>query len=120
MQMVWCLIATPQHRANQVAAPQLLADLNTQRRVEMTIHRIEVVHMPNDDNTPRIVCASIHNLTISYSIDVGSSGIIRNRIPILTRVPVAWIVPSIFNLSTVANKKAIAEWLTWHSNWKAK
>src|SRR5204863_5397329 len=101
MQVVGRFVAAPQHGADQFAARNPLADPHIQSWVEMAVHRVEIILMPDDHHPSRVVRPSIDNLTITYRIDVRPSGIALDGIPVLASVPVARIIPSVLNISTM-------------------
>src|SRR5262245_46616545 len=74
----------------------------------------------DDDHATRIVCPGVDHLAVGNRIDLCASSITVNGIPILTSMPVARIIPGIFGLGAVTNKKAVAERLSRRPNRVAK
>ncbi len=116
VQVIRRLIGAPQHRADQLAARKLLAHPHAQRRVEVAIHRVELVGMPDDHDPAGVVRAGVDDLAIGDHIDACAGCVARDGVPVLAGVPVAGVVPGVLDLGAMANKETVAKWFTWHPN----
>ncbi len=74
----------------------------------MPIHREVLVRVLDDDHPAGILGPGEDDIAVGDCVDLRAGGLALERVPVLSRVPIARVVPGVLGGVAVANAKAIA------------